>query len=118
MPPVPYPQVTSTMNKGVFNPVVYRPLFELLGMVTCRTFETPAAGTIPLFVLDPEYVCEVYGERAVELVLGGRRPSDKIADVLSRPGHYADIVAQIRKDFGRRHSPEARLAELIEIIEA
>jgi hypothetical protein len=54
----------------------------------------------------------------VELVLGGPRPHEKIADVLSRPGHYADIVAQIREDFGRRHSPEARLTELIRIIEA
>ena len=51
LPAVPYQQVTDTINKGVFNPVVYRPLFEELGMVTCRTFETPAAGTIPLFLL-------------------------------------------------------------------
>ena len=54
LPAVPYPQVAATINKGVFNPVVYRPLFECLGMVTCRTFETPAAGTIPLFLLERE----------------------------------------------------------------
>ncbi len=117
MPPVPFRQVTATMNRGVFNPVVYRPLFELLGMVTCRTFETPAAGTIPLFVLDPAYVREVYGEAALELVLGGPSPHEKVVDVMSRPLHYADIVKGIREDFGRRHSPEARLSELIEIIE-
>ena len=86
-------------------------------MVTCRTFETPAAGTIPLFVLDPAYVREVYGDAALELVLGGPSPHEKVVDVMSRPLHYADIVKGIREDFGRRHSPEARLSELIEIIE-
>jgi hypothetical protein len=117
MPPVPYPQVTAAMNRGVFNPVVYRPLFEYLGMVTCRTFETPAAGTIPLFVLDLAYVREIYGDPAAELVLGSDRPHEKIVDVLARPRHYAAIVQGIREEFGRRHSPEARVRELIGIIE-
>ena len=118
LPAVAYPQVPSTMSRAVFNPVIYRPLFELLGMVTCRTFETPAAGTIPLFVLDPDYVREIYGEPVVEMVLGGERPHEKVLDVLARPKHYAEIVRGIRAEFARRHSPEARLRELIEIIEA
>lgn len=117
MPPIPYPQVPGTMSKGVFNPVMYRPLFELLGMVTCRTFETPAAGTIPLFILDPDYVRTIYGESAAALVLDEDGPEDKILDVLARPDHYADIVKDIREDFAVRHSPEARLTELIGIIE-
>jgi hypothetical protein len=86
-------------------------------MVTCRTFETPAAGTIPLFVLDPEYVREVYGDAAIELVLDEECPHAKVLDVLARPEHYADIVRAIRHDFGQRHTPEARLRELIRIIE-
>lgn len=114
---VPFPQVTATMNKGVFNPVIYRPLFELLDFVTCRTFETPAAGTIPLFLLDPRYVKETFGEAALELMLGEGDRSQKIIDVLSRPDHYAGIVEDIRADFAIRHSPEARLSRLIEIIE-
>jgi glycosyltransferase involved in cell wall biosynthesis len=117
MPPIPYPQVTATMNQAVFNPVMYRPLFEHLGMVTCRTFETPAAGTIPLFILDRDYVKEVYGDAATELVLDGDRPQDRVADVIERPERYADIVRGIRADFARRHTPEARLRELIGIIE-
>ena len=79
LPAVPYQEVAATINKGVFNPVVYRPLFEYLGMVTCRTFETPAAGTIPLFLLDRDYVVEIFGERAIELVLDGEHVHDKIA---------------------------------------
>ena len=117
-PPIPYPQVPATMSQAVFNPVMYRPLFEHLGMVTCRTFETPAAGTIPLFVLDRQYVREIYGSHATELVLDKDNPHEQIVDVLGRPEHYADIVRSIRRDFAVRHSPEARLKELIDIVQA
>lgn len=116
MPAVHYEEVTRTINKGVFNPVVYRPLFEHLGMVTCRTFEPPAAGTIPLFLLDRDYVQEIFGEQALELVLGGAHDSEKIVDVLERPEHYADIVMGIREEFRQRHTPKARLQELLGFI--
>ncbi len=118
IPPVPFSKVIASMSRGIMNPVVYRPLFEHLGMVTCRTYETPAAGTIPVFVLDREYVKSVFGEAALELVLPSDRPEDKIADVLARPEHYAEIVRAIRADFRVNHSPEARLRQLIEIIAA
>lgn len=117
MPPVPYPKVIETMGRAVFNPVVYRPLFECLGMVTCRTFETPAASTIPLFLLDPDYVGSLYGDRAIELLLGGEKPHEKILDVLARPDHYAAIVGGIRQEFGRCHSPETRLHDLMQIVQ-
>ena len=117
LPPVPYAKVIATMGQAVFNPVVQRPLFEALGMVTPRTFETPAAGTIPIFLLNPSYVREIFGERAVELVLEGDHPQEKIMDVLARPTHYADVVGEIRRDFAQRHTPEARLRQLIELIE-
>lgn len=117
LPAVPFPQVTATMNQGVFNPVIYRPLFEHLDFVTCRTFETPAAGTIPLFLLDPGYVKDIYGERALELTFTEGDRTEKILDVLARPEHYAGIVRDIRRDFAVKHSPEARLKRLIEIIE-
>lgn len=117
LPPIPFPQVPATMSKGVFNPVIYRPLFECLGMVTCRTFETPAAGTVPLFVLDRDYVRTIYGDGAAELVLDDEGAHVKIRDVLARPERYAKIVLRIREDFALRHRPEARLRELIEIIQ-
>jgi hypothetical protein len=118
MEPVPFVQVIDTMSRGVCNPVVYRPLFERLGMVTCRTFETPAAGTIPLFVLDPEYVRQIYGDIALELVLDRDRPQARIAKLLTRPDHYAEVVREIRHNFAQRHSPTARLQDLIQIIES
>lgn len=117
LPAVPFDQVAATIEKGVFNPVVYRPVFEQLGFVTCRTFETPASGTIPLFLLNRDYVAEIFGERATELMITGENDSEKILDVLDRPQHYAEIVMDIRKDFRERHTPEARLRELIRYIE-
>jgi glycosyltransferase involved in cell wall biosynthesis len=117
MPPIPTAEVISTMSRGSINPVVYRPLFEHLEFVTCRTFENLAAGTIPLFLLDADYVRSVFGDEAAEtLVLGGDRPQDKIVDVLERPQHYAGIVQRARQEFLVHHTPEARLRQLIEII--
>lgn len=84
MPPVPVRQVITSMSRGVFNPVLVRPIFNHLRIVNPRLFETPAANTIPLFGLPPEYVQEIYGEQALELVLGDNA-SEKIADLLRRP---------------------------------
>jgi len=86
--------------------------------VTCRTFETPAANTIPLFGLDEAYVEEVYGERGLELMLGGERPHEKILDILSRPEHYGEIVMEIRRHLAERHSYAMRVQELIDIVES
>src|SRR4030095_701201 len=77
--PVPVEQVIPTMGTAVFNPVLIRPLFAHLGLVTCRTFETPAANTIPLFAQDAEYVRAIYGESATKLVLrDGEEASEQV----------------------------------------
>jgi glycosyltransferase involved in cell wall biosynthesis len=115
VPPVRFEEVIPWMGRAVFNPVIYRPLFEHLRLVTCRTFETPAAGTIPLFGLDAGYVRELYGEPAGELVLPADRPGDKVLDLVERPEHYAGIVAGIRSRLAARHSYAVRLQQLTEI---
>ena len=114
--PVPFEQVIGWMSKGIFSPVIYRPLFSHLQLVTCRTFETPAANTIPVFGLDLTYVKEIYGERATELILPEDRPEEKVADIVARPDHYAEIVLGIRKHLAEKHSYAGRLRELIEIV--
>ena len=104
--PVPFAQVIDWMSKGILSPVIYRPLFSHLRFVTCRTFETTAANTIPLFGLDTDYVSEIYGDAALELVL----PDDltaaqqKVADIVDRPEHYARIVRDMRKHMAEKHS--------------
>ena len=118
VPPIPFGQVIDWMGKGIISPVIYRPLFSHLRFVTCRTFETPAANAIPLFGLDPEYVREIYGEPAVELVLPKdvTAAQEKVADMVDRPGHYADIVMGIRKHLAEKHSFAARLRQMVEIV--
>jgi hypothetical protein len=115
LPPIPVEQVIATMSRAVFNPVLLRPLFDHLRLVTCRTFETPAANTIPLFAQSAASVREIYGEPAVKLVLGDR-PAELIADVLRRPEDYAEVVLGIRRHLAERHSYTARLRELTQII--
>jgi hypothetical protein len=115
LPPVHFRDVVGWMSKGIVNPVIYRPLFAHLKFVTCRTFETPAADTIPLFDLSAGFVREIYGEEAVELVLHDR-PAEKVLDVLRRPEHYAEVVQGVRRHLRARHSYEARLRQLLEIV--
>ncbi len=117
-PPILFGQVIEHMSKGVIHPVVYRPLFNHLQLVTCRTFETFAANTIPLFGMDEAYIQEIYGGRARELVLPAEDAHEKILDMMRRPEHYAEIVQEIRRRLAEKHSYRARLRELIEIVES
>ena len=115
--PISVDQVIPTMGTAIFNPVLIRPLFHHLGLVTCRTFETPSANTIPLLAQDAEYVKAIYGERAVDLVLrNGEAGSEQILDVLCRPEEYAEIVRNIRGQLAEKHSYTARLQELMRIL--
>lgn len=114
--PIPFDQVIDWMSKATFSPVIYRPLFGHLRLVTCRTFETPAANTIPLFGLDAEYVREIYGECGAELLLPDDHPEEKVLDVFRRPAYYRQVVKSIRRQLAGKHSYTARLQELIEII--
>src|SRR5262249_20294896 len=118
LPPVPFREVVSWMSKARFNPVISRPTFGHLRLVTPRFFETPAASTIPIFGLGEEHVREIYGERALELVLPDQHPEEKILDLLRRPERYAGIVAAIRENLAEKHSYAARLRELIRLVES
>jgi len=114
-PPIHFNEVIAAMGKGVFTPVIYRPLFDRLQLVTCRTFETVAANTIPLFTQDAAFVREVYGAHAEEFVLG-HHGTEKICDVLQRSDYYADRVREMRRHLAAHHSYAARIKELIEIV--
>ena len=117
-PPIHFDRVVDAMGSAVFSPVIYRPLFDHLRLVTCRTFETPAANTIPLFCQDAAYVVEIYGEDALELVLPDGDPQEKVLDMIRRREHYAKIVLGIRRRFAEKYSHTVRLQQLIELIES
>lgn len=116
--PVKFAQVIDWMSKARFNPVLLRSVFDRLRIVTPRLFETVAADTIPLFVLDAEYVRAIYGEDGLELLLPAEDPEDKILDVLHHPERYRDVVMGLRHHLAHVHSHRARLAKLIEIVES
>jgi hypothetical protein len=116
--PIPAEQVIPWMGRAVFNPVIYRPLFSYLNFVTCRTFETPGAATIPVFGLDPEYLRQIYGDAALELALPASEEAatERMRDMFERPGHYAEAVMAVREHLARKHSYQVRLRELIDIV--
>ena len=116
--PVRFQFVIDWMSKARFNPVLLRPLFGRLRVVTPRLFETVAADTIPLFVMEAAHVREIYGERGLELVLPDDDPQDKILDIVRNPGRYRDVVLDIRRHLAEHHSHAARLRRLMEIIES
>jgi glycosyltransferase involved in cell wall biosynthesis len=118
LPPVRFEHVIDAMSRARFNPVLLRSLFCKLSIVTPRIFETLAAGTIPLLVLEPEHVREIYGESALQLLLPDEAPEQKILDIVNCPERYRETVISTRAHLAQHHSHEARLRRLIEIIES
>jgi hypothetical protein len=117
MPPVHFTEVPRSMARGVFNPVLLRPTFERMRLVNPRMFETAAAGTIPFFGFDEEHVGEICGEAGLELTLDGDA-TERLGEIVARPEAYADTVTRIRRHLAQEHSHEARMRQLISILEA
>ncbi|HKA01471.1 MAG TPA: hypothetical protein VKE70_33395 [Candidatus Solibacter sp.] len=113
---VPFGQVTALMSEARFCPIFHRPLFNYLGMVTNRTFETFCADTIPALMLPEEIVETIYGPDARPLM-----PRDDTAgwmkDVIRRPEPYWDAVLKTRDNLARNHSYQQRFKELTGILE-
>ena len=118
LPPIRFEQVIPWMSKAAFNPVLLRPLFQHLRLVTPRLFETLAANTIPLFSMDPKQVQDIYGTAALDLLLPTQDPEEKILEIVRQPERYLAIVDAIRRNVAEKHSHTARLQELIEIVES
>ena len=115
VPPIHFNEVIGWMSRGHFSPVIYRPLFDHLNLVTCRTFETPAANTIPLFCQEPQFVEDVYGRAGLELVMPLENPENKILDFFERPGWYMEVVKELREVLTQRYSYASRVRELVEM---
>jgi hypothetical protein len=113
---VPFNEFVEFTSRARFSPVVQRPLYNHLGLVSNRVFETFCADTIPMLMLPDEMVVEVYGEAARRLV-----PGDDVAGfvrgALAQPGPYWEAVLATREHLAREHSFERRFAELVAILE-
>jgi hypothetical protein len=117
-PPIRFDQVIPWMGKALFNPVLLRPVFRHLGLVTPRLFETLAADTIPLFCMDAQPVQDLYGGAALDLILPAQDPEQKIMDIVRDPERYHAILNGIRRDLALNHSHVERLKQIIDIVES
>ncbi len=65
-----FDQVIPFGSRAKFCPVIHRPLFNHLGIVTNRTFETFCSDTIPLLMLPSQMIESIYGPAARVLAVG------------------------------------------------
>jgi hypothetical protein len=112
---VPFDKVVGLLGMARFAPVIHRPLFRHLGLVTNRTFETFYADTMPILMLPAEFVSAIYGPAAVALVPSGSI-AEHMSDATSRPEFYWDAVLQTRTYLARNHGFERRIQDLVAIV--
>jgi len=113
---VPFDEVVDFVGQARFCPVIHRPLYNELGIVTNRTFETFCADTMPLLMLPPELVETTYGVNAKLLRLEGDSAAHLEA-VTRQPEVYWEAVLQTREYLAAQHSYQKRFQELLEILE-
>jgi hypothetical protein len=113
---VSFDQVIGQISQAKMCPVFQRPLFNELGMVTNRTFETFCSDTIPLLMIPEKLAESIYGPAARPLVVGPD-VTGRVKDVLDRPEVYWDAVLKTRAYLAEHHSFQRRIAELSAILE-
>jgi len=106
-----FDEVVGLLSQAKFAPVIHRPLFRHLGIVTNRTFETFYADSLPILLLPRDFVAALYGDAALALV-----PDDDIGahldNALSHPEPYWEAVLHTRSHLARHHSYARRFQEL------
>jgi len=114
--PIPFDEVIEFQGRARFCPIFHRPLFNQLGLVTNRTFETFCSDTIPLLMLPDNIVESIYGRDALRLTPGDD-VAGRLEDMMRRPEHYWDAVLKTRIHLATHHSYERRFEELMAILE-
>jgi hypothetical protein len=113
---IPFREVSRFLSDARFSPIFHRPLFNELGLVTNRTFETFLADSIPLVMLSKDLAEAIYGPDVHPLV-----PDADIAEWLQRimrnPEPYWDAVVRVRRHLAVHHSYRQRLSELVALVE-
>ena len=114
---IPFNEVVKFLGQARFSPIFHRPLFNHLGIVTNRTFETFCADTILFLMFPGEYVEAIYGDNALALI-----PGDDIVghvkDMMHRPEVYWEAVLKTRAHLAEHHSYQQRFKELLAILES
>lgn len=112
---IPFNEVNDFMGRAKFSPVLHRPLFQKLGLVTNRTFETFCSDTIPILMLPEETVREIYGESALMLAPGDQ-VSERLTDMMRHAESYWDAVLKTRAHLAKHHSYHRRFEQLAKIL--
>jgi len=114
--PLPFNEVIGFVGHARFGPVFQRPLFNHLGLVTNRAFETFCADTIPLLMQPDRLVEAVYGPAGRPLAPGDD-VAGRLKDMMLRPEPYWEAVLKVRAHLAERHSFRRRFQELLAILE-
>jgi hypothetical protein len=113
--PIAFDEVVDFASKGRFCPVFHRPLFQQLGMVTNRSFETFASDTMPLLMLPDDQVRAIYGPDALALAPGAD-VAGRIEDMLGHPEPYWEALFKTRAYLAEHHSYTRRVQELVSML--
>lgn len=114
---IPFNEVIEFVGQGRFCPIFHRPLFNHLGLVTNRTFETFCSDTIPLLMLSDELIEAIYGADARPLAPGAD-VAGRLADMIHHPDVYWEAVLKTRAHLATHHSYQRRFKELLAILES
>lgn len=114
--PIAFDEVVQFQGKARFCPVIQRPLFNELGFVTNRTFETFSSDTLPILLIPETFVESILGKDALPFAAGDN-PREKIEDMLRCPELYWEAVLKTRAHLAAHHSYEQRFKELQAILE-
>jgi hypothetical protein len=116
-PGIPFQDVVAFQGQALFCPIIHRPLFNKLGIVTNRSFETFCSNTVPLLFLPIKLAMDIYGPDAVPLI-PGEDLGAHLEDVIKRPAFYWTHILKVRQYLSEHHSFQRRYTELQSILEA
>lgn len=114
---IPFGDVVQFVGQARFSPIFHRPLFNHLGLVTNRTFETFCADTLPMLMLPEDLIEPIYGS-AAHLLAPGADIAAHLRGVLRHPETSWDAVLTTRAHLAQRHSYLRRFEELLAILES
>jgi hypothetical protein len=114
--PIPFTEFSRFLSDARFSPIFQRPLFNELGLVTNRTFETFLADTVPLVMLPEGFAEAIYGPDVHPLV-PGNDVAGWLRQIMSDPGPCWDAIVRVRKNLATHHSYKQRLSELVALVE-
>lgn len=106
-----FDRVVPLLGQGRFAPVIHRPVFKELGLVTNRTFETFEADTVPVLMLPRDFVKTIYGAAALRLVPGNDIAAH-LEGLLADPVGTWEAVLDTRAHLARHHSIKKRFDDL------